>query len=63
LEEGENGESCLYWAVKFPWPMANRDYVYRRCIKTNQEEGTIALVFKGMSLRKVGDFIPDDEAI
>ncbi|XP_068007789.1 phosphatidylcholine transfer protein isoform X1 [Melanerpes formicivorus] len=29
-EETYNGEKVIYWEVKFPFPLSNRDYVYIR---------------------------------
>ncbi|XP_015749190.1 PREDICTED: LOW QUALITY PROTEIN: phosphatidylcholine transfer protein-like [Acropora digitifera] len=29
-EFDEDGEESIYWNVNYPWPMSNRDYVYRR---------------------------------
>ncbi|KAK2561370.1 Phosphatidylcholine transfer protein [Acropora cervicornis] len=32
-EFDEDGEESIYWNVKYPWPMSNRDYVYRRALR------------------------------
>ena len=31
-QDGED-KQLIYWHVNFPWPMAHRDYVYRRQFK------------------------------
>jgi hypothetical protein len=34
----EEGNDVVYWAVKYPWPLTNRDYVYFRRIEHEEEE-------------------------
>jgi len=32
-----DGSDCVYWACKFPWPMSNRDYLFWRKGKFDQD--------------------------
>ncbi|XP_037350844.1 phosphatidylcholine transfer protein isoform X1 [Talpa occidentalis] len=34
-----NGETVIYWEVKYPFPMSNRDYVYKRQRRDLDVEG------------------------
>lgn len=38
-EEECNGETVVYWQVKYPFPMSNRDYVYIRELRELDVEG------------------------
>ena len=39
LERPERDYELLYWAVRYPWPMANREYIFERTIDTDEDAG------------------------
>jgi StAR-related lipid transfer protein 7, mitochondrial len=47
LEKYDDGCECVYWGVKFPWPLTNRDYVYFRRGKRDEETGAYFQVSMG----------------
>ena len=36
------GCDIVYWRVKFPWPLSDRDYVYYRRLLVDADEGRCA---------------------
>ncbi|VDI47308.1 phosphatidylcholine transfer protein-like [Mytilus galloprovincialis] len=38
-EKEENGKKVIYWNVNYPWPMSNRDYVYKREMRELEHNG------------------------
>eukprot|EP00300_Choanocystis_sp_HF-7_P009266 c16345_g1_i1.p1 GENE.c16345_g1_i1~~c16345_g1_i1.p1 ORF type:complete len:852 (+),score=132.18 c16345_g1_i1:705-3260(+) len=62
VEENE----VVYWAVKIPWPMACRDYVYYRLVKSYPENLTVVLSRSaqlGMHKEEVKGFIRVEEFV
>ena len=44
IEARDNGkDSLLYWEVGFPFPMSNRDYVYRRRYDVIENNGKFTM--------------------
>lgn len=38
-EKEEAGKKLIYWNVNYPWPMSNRDYVYKREMREMEHNG------------------------
>ncbi|MDP2438049.1 MAG: START domain-containing protein [archaeon] len=36
-ENAEDQSSTIYWLVKYPWPLANRDYVFRQRLRLSAD--------------------------
>jgi hypothetical protein len=58
VAEADSNEA-IYWLVKFPWPLANRDYVYYRRAQC-AEDGTWLLVSRSAEL---GCHVPVTDAV
>ena len=48
IDPDVDGNECIYWRVKFPMPMTDREYVYyRKKVETKPPAGTTPLIARG----------------
>ncbi|XP_064617956.1 phosphatidylcholine transfer protein-like [Liolophura sinensis] len=62
LKEVEiDGETAVYWNINFPWPMSNRDYIYKRELRELDFNGSKVYVVLAKSVAT--DKIPEKSGV